>query len=991
MKKSVRTVIVVLAVLLLIAAFYSVIRFSGYSVVTPFTSNYELLSPSYVVKYGDKFAVVDNGGTRIVLLDSNLKVQRILSSGDYFSKLDYVAMNSNGIYIADIENASNSNRVKHEAIQHFDYEGNHIGTVFSVDYKEGKENMPAQKGFICRLSEYQDKIYAVYSNRSYVSVYRIDAEGEKENFVLLKQISKDKVPPVWNISYSASSNRMWLVGKDSRIYRENDTADGFDLYDNGILYTGDSIYGDIHVCGDHVYAADLGLSRVIDVISGRDIITPDDGLAVYRVYGDENSISVTDQVGIALADTANGVTFYETVLDFSPDFMLKCNLVFWSYIYIALIVVVIAFLILFATFKGSRSNYKKVGVFVALTVIVSSALISSTILNDTFSRLSDSSYSELMRTAEIVSKTSSLNGIGDALNELEGIEAYGTDKYNFIKERLDIYCDAAYDNGGNMYYTLMKFDDELIWGIMDYEDTTGAVYPYLPFSEGSYYTDVALTGNMHLEEMSVDAYGAWSYVCAPIYDSSGNISGLVEFGVNMMSESMANEQLITNIIMRTAVIVLIIILALVEGTSLIEGVSGFRKEKDPNTPYFLRPMIFMTFLASNLSAAFIPQLSMKIYEENGLALFDNSLAAALPMSLQLFATAISALMCGKLLEKFNMRTIMLLSGVIQAIGYGLITLAVPPSDYIIFSLGHFISGLGIGLIIVSLNALPDQIEDAEKRNSYYASLNAGVIAGVVFGCSVGTYIAEWVGYSNTFIVSILIVAVVMYLSFISIGKGKHAVPKQSEPEFAGENNKSMATWRFLLRRDVFFFILCIMMPMLIMLYFKDYLFPLYANESGITDTNIGNILLFAGAVSIVFGTTISDWLLKRFGSEGVMLISTVIVGGSLILFGLMPSYELSVVVIFVLSLVTGFSLSAQEIYYSSLKEFKNYGAKRSMSIYSIFDNISQTVGPLIMGALLFMGYGGECFVMGVSALGLFAIFTVTRIFGKMREKAKKND
>ncbi|MBP5605797.1 MAG: hypothetical protein J6X60_09695, partial [Ruminiclostridium sp.] len=214
---------------------------------------------------------------------------------------------------------------------------------------------------------------------------------------------------------------------------------------------------------------------------------------------------------------------------------------------------------------------------------------------------------------------------------------------------------------------------------------------------------------------------------------------------------------------------------------------------------------------------------------------------------------------------------------------------------------------------------------------------------------------------------------------------------QNVPEITEVQSKGMTTLRFLFRRDIFFFILCIMMPMLIMLYFKDYLFPLYANESGITDTNIGNVLLFAGAVSIVFGTTISDWLLKRFGSEGVMLISTVIVCGSLVMFGLMPSYELSVVVIFVLSLVTGFSLGAQEIYYSSLKEFKSYGAKRSMSIYSIFDNISQTVGPLIMGALLFMGYGGECFIMGVAGLGLFAIFTVIRFFGKIREKAKNND
>ena len=103
MKKSLKFVIIAVIIALFVSAFYCVIKFEGYTVVTPFTNSYEFMSPSYVIGYGAMSAVVDNGGTRVVLLDKDMKVQRILSSGNHFNKLDYVAMNSNGIYIADIQ------------------------------------------------------------------------------------------------------------------------------------------------------------------------------------------------------------------------------------------------------------------------------------------------------------------------------------------------------------------------------------------------------------------------------------------------------------------------------------------------------------------------------------------------------------------------------------------------------------------------------------------------------------------------------------------------------------------------------------------------------------------------------------------------------------------------------------------------------------------------------------------------------------------------
>lgn len=977
MKKWMQRTAVTAAILLVMVCVVYLLGHTQYLAFHPFDNTLYWEAPSYLVRQDDTVFIVDSSKTRITVLDAEGKISAVLNGNggtDSFSNTDYIACDGTYLYVADVVYAASGTRVSEEHIKRFTADGSYVDTVFSVFYEDGKENMPAQNGYVCWMGAYENTVYYIYMTRHSLSVNRITGEETE----CIREFAGD-IPEVWNIAYDAANDTIYMVQKDSLVYRESGSRF---VPVEGVPYDKGSIYSDIDAYGGVVYATDIGMCRVVSITDGTYVFggeDPAENTLVYRVSAGKDGVAVTDNMLIYTVDASGSVVFSSDCAEYSDSFFGTVRLAWISLVVTIAGAVAFLTVILVNTIRNKRSKYTSLSLIVAGAVLLSTAVIATTVLTETFSRLIETSYSSLIRTADVISASSSVNGIGDAVKEINSIEDYGSEAHLFIQQYLDAYCDAAYNSGSNMYYVLFKFNDDLVYGIADYEKTAGAIYPYCPY-EGSDYQTVAETGEIVSVAASMDAYGAWSYAVTPIFDSDGNVSAVAEFGINMQTEQAQNYELIKSIIIRAAVIVLLILLLIIEGTVLLDGIAGFRHEKNPDIPYFLRPMMFLTFFASNLSAAFIPQMSLVLYEGAEMG-FSSTLASALPMSLQLFATALAALTAGKLLERYSMKVLCVISCLIQIAGYITIAWASINGSYIPFSIGHLISGIGIGIIIVSLNTLPDRIPDDNLRNSYYAGLNAGIISGVVIGSSIGSYISDFFGQASVFMVGAAVVVFIGIMAVLSVNGGHMDAASAEE---RGESR--ISTWKFLFSGNVLSFVICVMIPLLILMYFKDYLFPMYGYSIGMDDVSIGNILLIAGSASIIFGTTISEWLFKYCKTTGSVIISSVLTCATLVMFGMFPSVDTAVAAVVILSLSAGFGLAGQEVFYSSLPEFKSYGAQRSMSIYSICDNIAQTIGPLLMGGLLYLGYSEECLFLGTGGLMLLAVFILVRLISKMKRK-----
>jgi predicted MFS family arabinose efflux permease len=158
------------------------------------------------------------------------------------------------------------------------------------------------------------------------------------------------------------------------------------------------------------------------------------------------------------------------------------------------------------------------------------------------------------------------------------------------------------------------------------------------------------------------------------------------------------------------------------------------------------------------------------------------------------------------------------------------------------------------------------------------------------------------------------------------------------------------------------------------LYFKDFVFPLFASGQGSSEVGIGQTLLFSGAISILIGPSLSAVLLKRLGAKGTNIAMGALFAGGLLLFSFMPTLFIAVIVVFILTIAGCVGLVAQGVYFSAIRACKAYGAGRSMGVYSLFDNLSQTAGPLLFGAALILGYSMAGLLIGIAAAVLLMLF-----------------
>ncbi len=985
--RSIKWIILLLATAVeILCAVCLVFNFDSLNIL-PFENKYVWESPSYAVRHGDEIIVIDSSKRNVSIADGNGNITCTIpgeSGSSSFSNTNYVTTDGKYVYIADIEYASSGTRIAAESIKKFNSEGDYAETYFSKEYSGNKEDSPAQNGFIRWLGQYEDRVYFIYCDNLTLSVYEITDQGVRE----IRTMDQTLVPEIWNISYSAYDDTILVATKKGKLYYQSGSVKEFKPYNTD--FAGESaVFIDVSAYGENVYAADVISHQVFNVVTGEAVVACEDpleGMFINRLSAYEGGIAFTDGESVILAADGSGITYSSKLSRYSDKMFGKSILAWISLAVLSLSGVGALTALLVYTLKHSSSRYIRTAFVVTLSVIVSTVVISGMILSDMFSRLNDSTSESLVETASVISSSSSFNGVGDAIGAIKSADDYNSPEYQFVRRYLDAFCDAAYDSGSNMYYTVQRFDENFFYGICDYENTIGTLFPS-GYYQDDFYCNVVESGEIAVLSNQADEFGVWTFAVAPIRDSTGEIVSVVELGVNMITEQQQNTDIILSVIVKIAVIILLIVLLLIESTVFADGVSGFRKEKNPDIPYFLRPMVFLTFFASNLSAAFIPQMSQEVFEKSGMG-YAGSITSALPMSLQLLATAVAAMLCGKLLEKFPAKPLMLTACAVQIAGYAVIAAGAFSNQYIAFSAGHFISGLGIGITLVAFNTMPDKIEDEGLRTSYYSHLNAGIISGVVIGLSIGSYIADALSYASVFIFSGVVVVGIGILVFISVGKEKTKRSAQSLDKNSADEKFGLG--KFLGSAEVLSFVVCVMVPLLIMMYFKDYLFPLYASSEGMSDISISNILLFSGAVSIVFGTVIADWLFKLCGSLGMISISMLITSACLVLFGLFPSTKSAVIAVIVLSLSAGFGLAGQEIYYSSLQAFKRFGAKRAMSVYSIFDNASQTAAPLLMGALLVLGSGRECILLGTAGIILYVVFLLVRRISE-KNRRKNND
>lgn len=919
----------------------------------PFSTAYAFDGPSGVFPgESGRLYIIDQGKKTVLITDGQGKLLRSIDCGTdgdsepYYASL--VAEGADGsIYVADTRYAGQGTRISQERIFRYDADGENGTCIYLIDYEAIEQEAPLQYGNILSLREENGALVFTRKTDNGLAVCQLDlASGRLQSagYDLPGQYISDA-------DAEPGTLRPIFTNRLGQVCTVTDGATEVLLDEGRTSWM---------LCAEEgrIYYSDIAANAVLcyDLETGREEIVLEAPDILYGVQTAGGRLYTTDYMGYYMLE--DGEASYVDALTYSQP-LLRCAL--WAALFLGgLLAVAVAYLLLAPALHRPKSElFQRMAIVLGVSLCMG-CLVGYITINQMVSNQKATVMEQLNLFCDILVE----NTDTEALANIDSLADYKGEDFNQVKEPLDALTRMGYENGMYYYYAIYSTDGEVIYTIMDFEETLPARYPVYAYGEEG-YTEVLAEGESVEFGGDVSSYGSWAFVLKPIRDAAGTPIAIMEVGTNLDDLDSQIQELVKEValtILSMAVVLLMIIVEIIFYAEHRE-----RKRKNLALPglaaqFPLRLLIFLAYLVDCMQDAFVSILANQLYTP--ILGIPQSVGAALPLSAQVFAAAVMAFLGGGLSRKAGVKKTLVGGFLLEITGC---LLCGAGGTYFSLLGGKAVIGMGLGLIIVSLNAIAARGEDEAESAKAFTDISAGTLAGVTAGAGVGSIILSFGHYSMVYFVGAAILLIGLALSFSGRDYKEAAVAKAKE---------EVGFFRFLFNRQVITFLLLMLLPFLMGLSFREYFFPIYAAELGMSETMIGRLYLICGLLVIYAGPQLTGKLIARLGGKWTVTLASALIIAAPLLYVAIPTLATTIVGVLLLSVAISFGYAAQSTYYSELPSVEHYGGGRAMGIYSLFENIGQTIGPMIYGLAMMLGYRSGLGIIGGAMLALLLLFLI---------------
>ena len=917
----------------------------------PFSTAYAFDGPSGVFPgESGRLYIIDQGKKTVLITDGQGKLLRSIDCGTdgdsepYYASL--VAEGADGsIYVADTRYAGQGTRISQERIFRYDADGENGTCIYLIDYEAIEQEAPLQYGNILSLREENGALVFTRKTDNGLAVCQLDlASGRLQSagYDLPGQYISDA-------DAEPGTLRPIFTNRLGQVCTVTDGATEVLLDEGRTSWM---------LCAEEgrIYYSDIAANAVLcyDLETGREEIVLEAPDILYGVQTAGGRLYTTDYMGYYMLE--DGEASYVDALTYSQP-LLRCAL--WAALFLGgLLAVAVAYLLLAPALHRPKSE-----LFQRMAIVLGVSLCMGCLVGYiTITQMVSNQKATVMEQLNLFCDILVENTDTEALANIDSLADYKGEDFNQVKEPLDALTRMGYENGMYYYYAIYSTDGEIIYTIMDFEETLPARYPVYAYGEEG-YTEVLSDGESVEFGGDVSSYGSWAFVLKPIRNAAGEPMAIMEVGTNLDDLDSQIQELVKEValtILSMAVVLLMIIVEIIFYAEHRE-----RKRKNLALPglaaqFPLRLLIFLAYLVDCMQDAFVSILANQLYTP--ILGIPQSVGAALPLSAQVFAAAVMAFLGGGLSRKAGVKKTLVGGFLLEITGC---LLCGAGGTYFSLLGGKAVIGMGLGLIIVSLNAIAARGEDEAESAKAFTDISAGTLAGVTAGAGVGSIILSFGHYSMVYFAGAAILLIGLALSFSGRDYKEAAVAKVKE---------EVGFFRFLFNRQVITFLLLMLLPFLMGLSFREYFFPIYAAELGMSETMIGRLYLICGLLVIYAGPQLTGKLIARLGGKWTVTLASALIIAAPLLYVAIPTLATTIVGVLLLSVAISFGYAAQSTYYSELPSVEHYGGGRAMGIYSLFENIGQTIGPMIYGLAMMLGYRSGLGLIGGAMLALLLLF-----------------
>lgn len=939
------------------------------------------------------FYYIDNSMKRVVKVNGAGESVYSITGGARGSNRYYfaseIAVDGNGyLYLANTVMVFDGIFVEKEEIQRYTPEGKYDATIFSKTYNENE--MPMSKGLISSLKLSGNDLYFFIKHNNSFQLVKIPSDSATTGFETVVREYDYENANVMLIDFGVDleSQSVFYTTKKGEIFKVSQDMK------HTLIYSGDqestesswSIPWEVDTDSKgNVYFTDIGQREIRRITPDGNIETvlsnndlegrlPETSTSIYYKLSisDAGNISTVAVNDVFIKNADGTIMFYGNTINYA----LKDRLIRYLMWFVSLLALASAVFLLIELIrkvvKGSISSTVKISFLVIFLVLLSTVVVTNMIFKNLLQRYKNEVWNNMANTTMLVSQIVD----GDTLDRITKLEHFMNDDYKKISKQLhDAFNNNSDEWNKNLYCVLHKIKNGVIYSCMYYEDTVGTIYPLdYPFEDTEFQELYDTRKVLKLEFSNPE--GDWLYALGLVYNSKGEIAGIIEIGTDLYNFNEANTALVKNIILEVVTIAVILILFLVE-IVIFSGLVRNRREKrlgqiasDYPDIGIIRPLVFILFMADCMASAFLPMLAKQLYTPV-LGLSENMIIAV-SISSEVLFTALFSTIGGYLIDKKGWRPIMLTGLATLTAGLLLCGFA---WDSLTFIAAKSIVGIGFGLAAITVNTLIASSPSEDERNHGFSMFNSGMLAGINCGVVIGAMAADSIGYSKVYFIAacvsvITIVYTLAYMKNLSFKiLRKKPVQEQS----------NMTLVSFLLGRKVLAFFLFALMPYLVCGYFLHYFFPLFAEDAGMSASNISRAFLLNGLCVIYLGPSITKNIVKHLGQWGSIIVAGVIYIASLLLFAYNATLTAAFIVVLLLGIADSFGFTTQSGYFSDLDAVKRLGSGKAMGSYSLFENLGQTVGPFIFASAALLGTENGIRAVAFGLLGAYFVFAVVTV------------
>ena len=930
-------------------------------------ATYVLESASEVqfMKNGGKL-IIDNGKKTVLVIDAKNRLKRRYDGGSASAPFFYacyaVEGGDGGIWIADITYGDRGNLLDSERIIRLN--GSSAEIMYDVDYTGWDvTETPLQYGRILELQPSEEGVCFLLDIGHAIVLYDLNAQG------ILSVKSRIPLTGVKNdAAYDISTGKIVVVTRDGEMFIYDEAGNA-----SQVAVPAGLMPYDVAARSGEVYYTELKQKTVRHFSlsdPANDTVFREFEELPFKldVSPDGRDVLVTDQIGcyVLTGGEAFSCTSADYISEAGNSYFIFVILTWASLIIggLSAAILILRLVLLVGRSALKAENTLRVALIIAVAMGVSFVL-AFTLLNQFMETNTTSSEKQVTLFTELLEAEISKNT--DALIELDSPADRSGKAFESLKAVLDAHTWKSYERQDYFYYILYRIVDGDVVMVMDFEDTMPCGRPmYVDDPEDNDYSAVMHTGEKILTS-EISAYGAWTFQLTPIVGSDGGIVGELEVGRSLDSLQRKRDELRVDLLFNSATVTIVIAMLLLEVSFLIAFNQHKRETWDLDTTERIpvRTLMFMSYLADSMQDAFIAILCTQLYA-GGLPL-PTGVAVALPMSAQLLMMALFSLFAGRLAERLGPRTTLTGGMLIQMSGF-LVCLLL--GNYWGLLIGKMLIGAGMGTVYVSCNTVAATGADESKVGAAFAGVSAGTISGLTIGAGLASVLLSMGGWKLIYLIGAIILALG---ALLALSSGDVRIEKRQE---SGTEKHAIGFFRFFLNARVLGFFVLTLVPFMMALSYREYFFPLFASERGIGEVRIGQMYLVCGMIVIYIGPVLSRWLLSRLGGLWSAVTASALMAANMLLFVLFPSLGSVIAGVVILSVIISFAYTCQYTYFEMTPETSAYGEGRAMGVYSVFESLGQTIGPIAYGALLSFGYrvgiGDFCAIMFI----LLAVFVV---------------